>query len=518
MKLATAQEMRDIDRRAIADCGVPGIVLMENAALALCRRVMEALEERTGRCVKIVAGRGNNGGDGLALARQLLCRGMDVEVLLLSPPTELSGDAATNYRAADNLGVKLLVVKSDQGPEALAQHLSQADVVVDAILGTGIAGEVKGAARRGIEAVRRVPADRVLAVDMPSGIDSDTGQVLGAAVPAGKTVTLGLPKVGHYCYPGAAYAGEVIVDPIGLPASLLEHNDIQTCLTTIEECRVALPARKADAHKGDCGRVLVVAGAAGLSGAAALCGLAALRAGAGLVTVATPESVNAILEVKLTEVMTTPLPETSDHTMALAAEPILMDMSQDADVLVIGPGISQRSQAQRVVRRLVQGVDKPIVVDADGLNGLAGDLAAIAQRRAPAILTPHPGEMSRLVGQSIEDIQRDRLAAARRLAEHVGAVAVLKGAGTIIANPDGRAHVNPTGNEGMASGGTGDVLTGLIGGLLAQGADIYQAAVAGVYVHGLAGDLAAQPSSRAMIAGDLLEKVPDALALVEDVA
>jgi len=504
-----------MDRRAIEDCGVPSLVLMENAAQALCRCVVELLAERGGRVVKIVAGRGNNGGDGLALARQLLCRGLDVEVLLLAQPTELSGDAATNYAAAQKLGVQMTVVGNDKSPEALVARLAQADLVVDAILGTGISGEVKGAARRGIEAIGRLPQHRVVAVDVPSGIDSDTGQVLGAAVRACKTVTLGLPKVGLFCYPGAAYAGEVIVDPIGLPASLLEDNNIRTHLTTLADCRAVLPPRKPDAHKGDCGRVLVVAGSAGMSGAAALCGLGALRAGAGLVTVATPASINTILEVKLTEVMTAPLPETDDQTMAPAAEPILMDMSEKADVLVIGPGVSQAPPAQHVVRSLVQGVQKPIVVDADGLNALAQDLAVVAQRRAPTILTPHPGELSRLVGASSADIQKDRLTAARAFARQVGAVVVLKGAGTVIADPDGTAYVNPTGNQGMASGGTGDVLAGLIGGLMAQGAEAFPAAVAAVYIHGLAGDLAAERNARALIAGDLLDKVPDALALVE---
>ncbi|MFQ6133130.1 MAG: NAD(P)H-hydrate dehydratase [Armatimonadota bacterium] len=515
MKLANAQQMREVDRRAIEDCGLPSLVLMENAALAICAGVVELLTERGGRCVKVVAGKGNNGGDGLAVARQLLCRGYEVEVLLLAEPTELSGDADTNCQAAQKLGVKVSVVSSDEPLETLAERLAPADVVVDAILGTGVTGEVKGLARRGIEAIRRIPPERVVAVDMPSGIDSDTGQVLGAAVEACRTITLGLPKVGLYCYPGAAHSGEVIVDPIGLPSSLLAENDIRTHLTTAEECRAALPPRRPDAHKGDCGRVLVVAGSAGMSGAASLCGLGALRAGAGLVTVATPAGVNAILEVKLTEVMTAPLPETSDQAIGLAAEPILMDMSEEAEVLVIGPGVSQASQTQRVVRRLVESVDKPIVVDADGLNALAGDLAAVTERSAPAVLTPHPGELSRLVGKPINKIQADRLTAARELAEQVGAVVVLKGAATVVADPGGVAHVNPTGNEGMASGGTGDVLAGLIGGLAAQGAGVYEAAVAGVYLHGLAGDLAAQPNSRAMIAGDLLGSMRDALAVVE---
>ncbi len=515
MKLATAEQMRAIDQRAIEGCGVPGIVLMENAAIALREAALEMLRACGGHTVKILAGGGNNGGDGLALGRQLLSRNVEVECLLLSPASELAGDAATNLKAAQALGVPVRELGRAEAPAALGRDLCDADLVVDAILGTGITGEVRGAARRGIEALSHVPPERVLAVDVPSGVDSDTGQVLGAAVRCARTVTLGLAKVGLYCYPGAAYAGEVTVDPIGLPPELLEPDSIKVHLTTAGDCRAALPARRPDAHKGDCGRVLVVAGSAGLTGAAAMAGLAALRAGAGLVTVATPKTANAILEVKLTEVMTAPMAETGDGAFALTAVASLLEMCGDSDVVAIGPGVSQANEAQRVARRLVREVEPPIVVDADGLNALVGRVEVVQERRSPAVLTPHPGELSRLTEQSVDEIQADRVQAALKAAEAFGAIVVLKGARTVVAAPDGTAHVNPTGNEGMASGGTGDVLTGLIAGLIAQGAEPYEAAMAGVYVHGLAGDLAAASSTRAMVACDLMDQLAEAFAAVE---
>ncbi|MFQ6098823.1 MAG: NAD(P)H-hydrate dehydratase, partial [Armatimonadota bacterium] len=487
MKLATSDEMRAIDRRAIEGLGIPGIVLMENAALAVVRCVEDVLDDVGGHRVHVVAGKGNNGGDGLAAARQLHVRGYQVSVTLLGEPGELKGDALTNFTAAQGVGVPIESASAEIGVAELSESLLKADVCIDAILGTGISGEVAGSPRQAIEAFALAPPERVVAVDVPSGIHADTGQILGCAVRAGHTVTFGLPKVGLYVHPAAACAGEVIVDRITLPDSLLQSDEIRTNVTTDEDVAGWLPPRLAHAHKGDCGRVLIVAGSVGLTGAAAMAGMAAVRAGAGLVTVACPESVNDILEVKLTEAMTIPLPETPQRSVALAGEKTVLAAASSCDVVVAGPGVSRVDETMQLMCRLAEEVQAPLVVDADGLYALAEHPEWVRRRRGQTVLTPHPGEMSRLTGQSVEEIQRDRLAAARAAAERFNAVVVLKGAGTVTARPDGAAYVNPTGNAGMATGGTGDVLSGLIGGLIAQGMDAFEAAVSSAYLHGLSG-------------------------------
>jgi NAD(P)H-hydrate epimerase len=510
MRLATAAQMREMDRLTITEFGLPGLVLMENAGRAVAEAAWELLPESGGR-VLVLAGKGNNGGDGFVAARHLVAQGVEVGVLLFARAEELKGDAATNCRYAQRLGLTIIEQPDD---DTLAGALELADVVVDGLLGTGVKGEVTGRLREVIELLADCPAP-IVAVDLPSGLDADTGAILGAIVEAQITVSFGLAKPGLLQYPGKDCCGQLRVVDIGLPPGLPDELDIDTFVTEIGDCQVMLPARPGDAHKGDAGRVLVVAGSPGLTGAACLAGNAAARAGAGLVTVACPAPLQPVLAAKLTEVMTVALPAAETGTLTAAALEPLRAWQAKADALALGPGLSQAPGVGELVAGLLAEWDGPVVLDADGLNVLAGQTEVLTRREAPTVVTPHPGELARLLRVSIEAIQADRLSAARDAAERLDCLVVLKGAATIIATPDGEAWLNPTGNPGMASGGMGDVLTGVIAALLAEGCDPLEAAVAGVYLHGLAGDLAAADlGPRGLLAGDVLDRLPVAVAVV----
>ncbi len=506
MKLCAAEEMQGIDAAAIGEYGIPGMVLMENAGL----RVLAAVEELAspGARIRIICGRGNNGGDGFVVARHLHNRGADVQVLLLAEAAGVRGDAEANFAIARRAGVPILEAPS---PRALNRAAEEADLLVDGILGTGAKGAVHGPALMAIRATRRCPG-KIIAIDIPSGISGNDGSVLGEAVRADVTVTFALPKIGLYTYPGRAYCGEIRVADIGIPRVLLEDERLRTNLTTAAEARAMLPARDPAAHKGDCGRVAILGGSPGLTGAATLAAEGALRAGAGLVTVGCAASLNPILEVKLTEAMTRPLPETKAGTLGEASVRDALALAESAEAVVLGPGLSREDEANHFAREIARRCEKPLVIDADALFAL--DLRLGRPDGCPTILTPHPGEMARLCGSSIEEVQRDRLGCARSAAEASGAVVVLKGAGTVIAAPDGEAWVNPTGSDALATGGTGDVLAGVLGAFLAGGAAPLAAAAAGVYYHGAAGDLAAEKlSARGVVAGDLPPALAEVLAL-----
>jgi NAD(P)H-hydrate epimerase len=510
VKLVTSEEMREIDRRAIEDYGIPGIVLMENAG----RAVAEAAEKLLGDSalsarVVVICGRGNNGGDGFVAARHLSNRAIDVDIYLLAAMDDLTGEAATNCLIAREMNLPII---ENPEQEQLEAALESADLVIDAILGTGVSGEVHGAAGGAIEAINESAA-LVLAVDIPSGISGDTGAVLGDAVVADWTLTFGLPKIGHYCHPGRAHCGRIEVVDISLPAELITDAALTTSVTEAMDAWLMLPWREPDMHKGDAGRLLIVAGSEGMTGAAALAGLGAARSGAGLVTLGVPASLNDILEAKCTEVMTVPLPETEQRSLGREAAPQILDFAADCDAVALGPGISQVPATAELARGLIEQLDRPLVVDADGLNACAGTIEVLRGRESPTIITPHPGELSRLSGRTIPQIQADRVSAARQAAADLGCVVVLKGAASVTATSQGEVWVNPTGNAGMATGGVGDVLTGVIGALLAAGASAANAAASGVFYHGLAGDLAAEArGERGLVASDLLDRLPAAFA------
>jgi hydroxyethylthiazole kinase-like uncharacterized protein yjeF len=506
MRLATAEQMREMDRRTVEEYGLPGLVLMENAGRAVAEAARELLPEAGGR-VLILAGKGNNGGDGFVAARHLSAVGVEVAVMLFAELSDLSGDAAINARYAEKSG---LVIIEEPDDETLAGAIELAEVIVDGLLGTGLSGEVRGRLREVIEVLDYAIAP-IVAIDIPSGLDADTGKVLGAAVEADVTCTFGLAKPGLVQYPGKAHVGELRVVDIQLPPALLDDPVFETYLTEAGDCVAMLPARPPDAHKGDTGHVLVIGGSPGLTGAPAMTGVAAARAGAGLVTVGIPAPLQPVLEAKLTEVMTLALPAGEGDTIGLQALDTLLERAAQADAVALGPGLSRQGQVAELVEALVREVQTPLVVDADALNALAGSTRLLQERGAPIILTPHPGELSRLLDLSIDEIQADRLGITRDAAERFNAIVVLKGAATVIAEPDGEAWISPFANPGMASGGMGDVLTGVIAALLAGGSDAMSAAVAGVYLHGLAGELAAEDMGpQGFLALDVAERLPAA--------
>lgn len=516
LPLVTASESRQLDQLA-EQAGVPSIVLMENAALRLAEVVQQHFELEPPKRIVVVCGKGNNGGDGLALARHLHNIGFSVQAFLLADPNELKGDAAINFRAATQLGVPVQPLPSPEDLCHLIEPLRRADLVVDALLGTGIVGEVRGISADAIPLLNE-HACRILSVDVPSGINSDTGEVCGVAVRADATVTLGAIKLGLMLFPAADYVGDLFVGSLGVPETLFASLNIRRFVTTHELVAQALPPRHPNSHKGNYGRVLVVGGAPGMTGAALLAGKAALRSGAGLVQVALPKSLNLAAEAAALEVMSFPLPETDAGTIAPEALSALTPRLDWADVIAVGCGISRHERTQTFVRQLVAQVDKPMLIDADGLIALAGHTDLLRKRQALTVLTPHPGEMAALLKTTTEEVQRDRVGIALHATETFHAIVVLKGARTIVAAPDGALFVNPTGNAGMATGGMGDVLTGIVASLLAQRlcrsltVTPVEAVAAAVFLHGLAGDIASwEKGETALVAGDLLEHLPRAI-------
>jgi NAD(P)H-hydrate epimerase len=528
LRVVTAAEMREIDRRATAEYGISGLVLMENAGFRVFECARRVLGELEGKLVVVLAGKGNNGGDALVAARHLVQHGAQVRVILDGDPAVVTGDAGVNLEIWRRLGQRLYLLQDRNGIQVLQLALMQADLVVDGLYGTGFKGGVRDRARRAVEAINEV-GKPVIAVDIPSGVEADTGAVRGVAVRADHTVTFGLPKLGLVLEPGASYAGELHVVDISLPRALLEAPDGRYLLTAAL-VRNWLPARARDAHKGRFGHVLVVAGARGMLGAACLAAKAATRSGAGLVTLAVPRSLQETAAGFQAEIMTLGLPETGAGTLNRAAREQIEEYLGRVTVLALGPGLSTHPETAELVRELLPGVRIPCVLDADGLNAFGmkdrGTGAAAPEieggfppgrpHAAPLVITPHPGEMARLLGSRVTDVQADRLGTAERAAGEWRCTLVLKGARTLVAAPGGPTYINPTGNPGMATGGSGDVLTGMIAGLMAQGLAPKQAAAAAAYLHGRAGDLAAAERGQApLLAGDLLEKLPAAFKEVE---
>ena len=509
-KVATAEEMRELDRRAVEEFGVPSIELMENAGRRVSEAVQDLLGDIEGKRVVVAAGRGNNGGDGFVAARHLRDAGADVAVFLLGDPAEVCGDAKINLDILLKTGLPVRPITSVSEIET---SLADCHTVIDAIFGTGLKGDVTGLAAEIINAINA--ANRpVLAVDLPSGLDADTGKIWGVCVQADCTVAFALPKIGLLTYPGAAYVGELLVGDIGIPKQLHEEINVETA----DDQWVAerLPARPKDANKGTFGTAVVIAGSPGYTGAAAMASEAVLRSGAGLSMLVVAEGLQDIMAAKLTEVITHGLPQTANRSISAEAVTPALELCKKAESVVLGCGLGTHEETCRFVHEFIRSIDKPMVVDADGLNCLSKNIAVLEGDHGELILTPHPGEMSRLIGTSIPEIQSNRLDAACRAASRFHSVVVLKGARTLIAEPSGRVFINMTGNSGMATAGTGDVLAGIIGGLLAQGMKPFEAAVCGVHIHGKAGDIAATELGEAgMIAGDVLLAVPYAITEVQ---
>ncbi len=518
MYVVTASEMQALDRATIEEFGLPGRLLMEHAGREAARVFLARFGDRARRGGAAVAcGRGNNGGDGFVIARWLHQAGVPVSVFLFADPGRLVGEALENFRLLAKLPLPVHAVP-DAGRLALLQEeMRRPAVWIDALLGTGLSAEVGGLLREAIEFLNALGRP-VFAVDLPSGLDADTGRVRGACLRAEVTVTFGFAKLGHLLYPGAALTGRLEVVDIGIPAGLVERLRPRQRRITAEAVRAALPPRPPDAHKGRTGHVILVAGSPGKTGAAALAALAALRAGAGLVTVGCAASLNPVLEVLLREPMTCPLPEEEPGILGPAARAAIASLLAGKNCLAVGPGLGRDPRTRELIRALVAETPLPLVLDADGLNAFAGDLGPLAAAAAPRVLTPHPGEAARLLGTTAAAVQEDRVGSARRLAQQTRALVVLKGATTVIARPDGEAELNTTGNAGMATAGMGDVLTGVIAGLIAQGASVEAACRAAVWLHGRAADEAARRlGPRGYLAGEVAEALPGRIAaLLED--
>ncbi len=508
MEIVSASQMRELDRLTI-ELGTPGHVLMERAgagACAMLARVFPHLRKKNAR-VAIVAGKGNNGGDGLVMARLLRKQGVRVQVYLLGSAEQVGGDALRNLLAYKRLRAKVVEVSSSEHLAAALPELSKAGCVVDAMLGTGLKLEVSGLYADAIAMVNACGAP-VFAVDIPSGLDSDTGLPHGTAIQAEATATFGFAKYGQVVHPGVEYCGELEVIDIGIDERALESVPLSGLLADRSDAASLLPRRGPAAHKGSAGHLLVVAGSRGKSGAAILATRGALRGGAGLVTLAAPESIVPICASATQEAMTDPLPERGGELRCDVDR--LAAAIEGKAAIAAGPGLGVSRSVRDVVVWLLRHSEVPLVLDADALNVLARNLVPLRKAPAPIILTPHPGEMARLAGVDTSTVQADRIGVARTFALDNKCVVLLKGARTVVAGQGG-VWVNPTGNPGMASGGMGDALTGVIGAFLAQGLEAMEAACLGAYVHGLAGDMAAGNGMIGILASDLIELLPRAM-------
>jgi len=500
MKILTAKQIREIDRVSSEQCGIPSILLMENAGM----RVVEALEKRFENLeeltIGILCGKGNNGGDGFVVARQLIQKGTYPFVFLLGREEDVAGDAKTNLDILKSIGYPPTVIGDAEEWHEEKVELFDADIIVDALLGTGLTKPVSGLFGEVINSLREdFPRAEIISIDLPSGLPADSAHPIGPAVEAHATVTFTAVKPCLVLSPNQEYAGDVILADIGNPAELLESPDLQMHLIVPEEFVASIRVRSAETNKGDYGKVLVIGGSVGKSGAAAMAGQSALRSGAGLVTVATPASVLPIVAASMPELMTEGLPDTTEAIASLLV---------GKTVLAIGPGLGSEPSIQRMIRSVVKEAQIPTVVDADGLNAYADyrdELRGDDER--PVVVTPHPGEMARLTGKDIASVVLHRVDVARDFASTNNVYVVLKGFRTVVAAPDGSVYINITGNPGMATGGTGDILTGMIAGIIAQdhfGALIERICLA-VYLHGLAGDLAADElGEETMVATDIL--------------
>lgn len=513
MKVSMAQEMRDIDKRVQEEYALPELVLMENAGCRVAEATCRLLGGVQGKTICIMAGSGNNGGGSFSAARYLVNWGAKVKVFLVGDGGHLKESPAVMYQALHRMAAEIHTMEGDRDWDRLRLALRFADGIVDGILGTGFAGELRKKTLRLIEMINEAEKP-ILSIDVPSGVDSDTGVVASVAVRAEATLALGLPKPAHYMGGGASFAGKVSVDTIGIPQELLADKAIHQALIDETLAKALFPVRARNAHKGSCGRLLVLAGSRGMTGAAALASRAALRAGCGVVTLAVPESLQDLMAMKLTEVMTTPVKENADgHISTAVALDALVQLAKGCDMVLIGPGLGRAPETMELVRCFATAIDKPVILDADAIYAFRGQADTLSSFRQMPILTPHLGEMATLIGASVEAIQKDRIKMARMAAKKYQAIFVLKSECTLVAYPDGDVFLTTKGNAGMATAGSGDVLAGTIAGLVGQ----MQGALApmlGVYLHGSAGDLAYGEKECGLIASDIVEKLPAARALL----
>ena len=510
MILVTSEQMREIDRLTIHKYGTPSLTLMECAGAGVAHVILQRFGEAASKGVVIVAGKGNNGGDGFVVGRLLRQQGISCEVALVAKRNEISKDATHNLEAYFTAGGNVIDIDADRLP-LLKDSIAGKGLLVDAILGTGTKNEIRGLYADAIRAMNESGLP-IVAIDIPSGLDTDKGTPLGTCIQAATTVALAYPKLGQVIYPALEYVGELVVADIGIEPAALNEVAPTAELIGVEQVRPLIPVRKPDSHKGTYGHVVVIAGSRGKTGAAILASRACMRAGAGLTTLAAPRSLNDVFAGALIEVMTEPLRDTAEEEIESLTDEEWRRLLERKTVAVFGPGIGVTDSTRNNLRWLLRYLNIPWVIDADGLNNLALDVDRLRNARTTPILTPHPGEMARLIGKDAAYINKDRIGVARAFATQHRCYVVLKGARTVLATPEGKISINPTGNPGMASGGMGDVLAGILAALLAQRLSPEQAMTLGVYLHGLIADqIAAERGMIGMIASDIVDGLPAGL-------
>ncbi len=513
MFLVTANQMQEIDKKAIESFGIPGLVLMENAGRGAFDYLIRKFKDIQSKKVAVLAGRGNNGGDGFVIARYLMEKKIFVTIFLLSSKDKVTGDAKTNMALAqkccDQYG-NCAIIEIPDGDTFLTQKdsIARHDLFIDAILGTGLNSDVRGFFKDVIELLNS-SQHPVFSVDIPSGLHSDSGKPLGAAVRANATATFAFAKAGHILYPGNRYTGDLEIIDIGIPKFIARQKKIELFLIEKKSVQACFSPRKFQSHKGSYGHLLVIGGSTGKTGAASLCANAAMRCGTGLVTLGVAESLNKSIEPQVIEPMTYPLPEKDKGFLSDNSFDLILSLLKDRQALALGPGIGTRESTKKLIGKLIEKSEVPMVIDADAINCIAQNTDILKEKKAPAILTPHPGEMARLCHLSTKDIQDDRINISSTFAKDHDCILVLKGAQTIISLPDGRIYICPTGNPGMASGGMGDVLTGMIAGFCAQGFTPENASLASVFIHGMCADiLLKKMGAFGFVATDMVQMIP----------
>jgi NAD(P)H-hydrate epimerase len=511
MKVLTSAQMKEIDRTAIKDLGIIGPILMENAGLQIAMEIMDCFPDINYEEIVIVAGKGNNGGDGFVVARHLYNQGCRPHVLLLAKVKELGGDAALNAGIAHGIGVKISETPTEKEWHVHKKALKKATIVLDAVFGTGLTKPARGFYAKVIEDINASEA-YTIAVDIPSGLSSDSFQIIGPCVEADLTITLAAPKIAHVFPPAEEIVGELVVADISIPPEIFEDDRWKLELVEEEQIIPYFQPRHRDAHKGNYGHLFILSGSLGKTGASVLAGKAALKLGAGLVTIGTPQSCLPIVARAMVELMTEPLPETTKKTFSVDALERSLQLLQDKDALLLGPGISTHPSTTEFVKNLLPRIKVPMVLDADALNILAEEADLLKSLKKTAIVTPHPGEFARLLNLSTKEVVEKKLELAPQFAQEYHVHLVLKGYRTLVCTPDGKTYINPTGNPGMATAGSGDVLSGMIASMIIQENDPLLATLAAVFVHGLSGDIGAQRiGEKALTAGKLITYLPKAI-------
>lgn len=510
MIAVTPTQMGEIDKFAITEIGIPGMVLMENAGICVLREIEKDIDCIKGKTICILAGKGNNGGDAFVIARHLYNRGAKVLVFILAKKADIKGDAKTNLDILNKVGIKSIEILEERDLDHSKKYISNCDMIVDGIFGTGIKGNIPYLISETINFIneKNIP---VISVDIPSGIDGETGKILGTCFKAYKTVTFSYAKTGLFVHPAVEYTGEIVVADIGIPKNVLDKFDIKNHIIDESMVKDIIPKRHSDSNKGSYGKLLLLTGSKGMTGAGCLAGKAALRSGLGLLYLAVPASLTNVYDSNLIESVTLPLEDDFGYLTKGCIknlEDYMYDID-DIDAIALGPGLSTKGDVGDVVYSIIEKAKVPLIIDADGINVLSKNIEVLNKCNVPVVLTPHPGEMARLLNISIKEVQENRIDIACDFSKKWNVITVLKGSKTIIALPDGKKFINTTGNSGMATGGTGDVLTGIIASFICQGVQAYKSVILGVYLHGLCGDnIAKIKGEHGVIASDLIEEIP----------